>query len=152
MNDKMRRNRPFLESLSMAAVLAGCASSTIGTGAPTTNPTILSRPSPETTATPPGRTFLVLTWRSKFTTGKQVGPVDFPSVGRRASVYASEELVGQPYGQPYHATISGSCASVSPQTSDHRFTLRSIASGNCKLVIKDSLKTPNIKKLAITVR
>lgn len=131
----------------LALALAGC-SSLAPFGAAPRNTTTLGRPAPQPT---PARTFLDITWRAKFAHGVQSGAIDFPARGLEATVYIKETLANQPYGEPYRARIEGTCATIVSQVPNHSFKIRTSTPGRCRIIVRDSLTKPNVKKLPLQV-
>jgi hypothetical protein len=134
-------------NIALALALTSC-SSLAPFGATPHDATTRRRSAPQPT---PGRTFLELTWRAKFAHGLQSGVIDFPARGQQATVYIKETLVGQPFGEPYHARIEGTCATIVSQVPNHSAKIRTSSPGRCRIIVRDSLRPPNVKKIPLLV-
>jgi hypothetical protein len=132
----------------LALALTGCSSPAPFGATPHDAATALRRSAPQPT---PGRTFLVLTWRAKFAHGLQSGAIDFPARGRQARVYIKETLARRPFGEPYRARIEGTCATIVSQVPNHSVKIYASTPGRCRIIVRDSLKPPNVKNVPLLV-
>ena len=111
---------------------------------------VTSGASASATPTPPGRTFLALTWTSPWTSGMQSGPMTFPGVGETATLSIAESLVGSPYGQPYTVSVDEPCVTIDSKNTDVSTQVASAGEGTCTITVTDSYG--NVVELSATVR